>query len=71
MRFTYLLLISFYFLLTGHPARIGNYVNMKFKPAWQNCSDDTKLKKSGGLPHGYCIRCAIRDGWAKAEVCMN
>ena len=30
-----------------------------------------ELKKSMGLPHGYCRRCAIKDGWAKAEVCMN
>jgi hypothetical protein len=44
---------------------------MKFEPAWQNCSDDTKLKKSMGLPHGYCTQCAIKDGWAKAQVCMN
>ena len=27
----------------GHPARIGNYVNMKYDPAWQNCSDDTQV----------------------------
>ena len=30
-----------------------------------------ELKKSMGLPHRYCRRCAIKDGWAKAEVCMN
>ena len=23
---------------------MGDYVNMSFQPAWQNCSDDTKVK---------------------------
>ena len=34
---------------------------------------DAELKKSMGWLSlgGYCIKCAIRDGWAKAEVCMN
>ena len=33
----------FYIIFIGHPARIGNYVNMKYDPAWQNCSDDTQV----------------------------
>ena len=29
----------------AHPARIGNYVNMDYEPAWQTCSDDSQVRR--------------------------
>merc|ERR1719295_805127 len=52
----------------GHPARIGNFVNLSFEPAWQTCSEDTKVeeeKKRVNWWHGYCVRCAVTDGILK------